>query len=72
MRHGLRLRRFSPIDRNYPIYEVLDGRDILLSIARTDDGDYELWSNPVSTGRVLPLESVTQLIAEAKRLLTEE
>jgi hypothetical protein len=42
----LRLRKFSPIDRDCPIYEVVDGGCILLDVARTDTGDYEVehWS----------------------------
>ena len=52
----LRLRKFSPIDRDHPIYEVVDGDCVLLDIGRIDDGAYEIAIHADASGRVIALE----------------
>lgn len=68
----LRLRKFSPIDREYPIYEVLDGDQALFDIGRNDLGMLEVGFHPPCVGRVMSLDEVEPLIAEAKKLLMQE
>lgn len=72
MQTKLRLRKFSPIDREYPIYEIVAGEDVLFDVGRSDMGEYEFACHEASGGRVLPLLEITGLIEEAKRLLAEE
>ncbi|MCC7538971.1 MAG: hypothetical protein IT379_22285 [Deltaproteobacteria bacterium] len=67
----LRLRKFSPIDREYPIFEILDGDDVVLDVSLSDAGNYELGVHESSSSRVLPLREVLGLIEEAQRRLGE-
>lgn len=69
----LRLQKFTPIDREHPIYEVVDDeRNVLLDVTRSSEGDWEILMHSDSVGRVLPLTEVMGLIARARRLLEEE
>ena len=68
----LRLRKFSPIDRDYPIYEVVDGDCVLLDVGRTDDGAYEVAFHAGASGRVMSLAVLERMIAEARELLAAE
>lgn len=72
MKVELRLRKFSPIDREYPIYEVVVGDEVLFDIGRSDSGDYEFSVHAASSGRVVPLPELIHLMEEAKKLLAEE
>ena len=71
METKLRLRKFSPIDREYPIYEIVVGDDVLFDVGRNDAGDFEFASHPASGGRVVPLLDIITLMQEAKRMLAE-
>ncbi len=68
----LRLRKFSPIDREYPIYEIVQGQVSLFDVGRNDAGDYEIAFHPASSGKILSLDAVKALIREAEQLLSEE
>ena len=69
----LRLRKFTPIDREYPIYEVVDEQDrVFFDVARTDETTYEVAFHEAVSGAVLPLDDVEQMIAKAKALLAAE
>lgn len=68
----LRLRQFSPIDREYPIYEVVDGDVIILDVTREDGGAFEIAFHDGARGVILPLADVEREIATAKALLLQE
>lgn len=72
MRTQLRLRKFSPIDREHPVYEIIEGDEVLFDVSRNDAGEYEFGAHAASSGRVLPLLEITALVEEAKKLLEEE
>jgi len=33
----VRFRKFSPVDREYPIFELVEGDNILLDVSSSDD-----------------------------------
>lgn len=70
----IRLRKTSPIDREYSVYEIIDERgDVLFDIGRSDEGEYEMaLFDAERRGRVLALEQVLALVNEAQRLIAEE
>ena len=70
----IRLRKTSPIDREFSVYEIVDERgDVLFDIGRSDDGEYEMaLFDAERRGRVLALEQVLALVREAQRLIAED
>ncbi len=64
------LRKFSPIDREFPIYEILDGDQQIVDVTRSNAGEYEISFHETSVGRVLPLLPLIALITEAQELLS--
>ena len=70
---ALKLPKFSPIDREYPVYELIDeNNDVLLDVSRSNEGVYEIALHEGSVGRVLPLDDVLLLIQRARALLENE
>jgi hypothetical protein len=69
----LKLQKFVPIDREYPIYEVTDeSHNVLFDVSRTDGGAFEIGFHKDGVGRVLELEETLALILQARTLLEEE
>jgi len=66
---ALRLRKMSPVDREFSLYEVVDeAGEILFDVGKSDDGVYELAIfDHAGRGRVLDLVTVMSLIKEAQR-----
>jgi hypothetical protein len=67
----LRWRKFSPIDRDFPIYELVDGDQVVLDLTRNERGDFEVSFHEGASGRVFELVALDELLAEAKRLLSQ-
>ena len=69
----LKLQKFVPIDREFPIYEIIDAEgNVILDVSRSDNGTIELGLQPLGSGRVIPLKEVLHLIDEATTLLERE
>jgi len=70
----LRLRKTSPIDREYSVYEIVDGQgDVLFDVGKSDEGVYELsLFDSRGCGRILVLHDVLSLIEEARHLIDED
>ena len=45
----VRFRKFSPVDREHPIFELVAGDEILLDISVSDDGVPEVALHAAST-----------------------
>jgi hypothetical protein len=70
---ALKLQKFAPIDREFPIYEIVDDNgEVLLDVTRSDEGTLELGLQKNSQNRVIPLKEVLTLIEQACRLLELE
>lgn len=68
----LRWRKFSPIDRDFPIYELVDGDVVILDVTRNENETFEIAFHQGASGRVLDLGALERMIAEVKRLLAAE
>jgi hypothetical protein len=70
----MRLRKTAPIDREYAVYEVLDDHgNVVFDIGKSDDGVYEMSVfDSQGRGRILALDKVLGLVAEARRLIEED
>ena len=68
----LRWRKFSPIDRDFPIYELVHGEVIILEVTKGELGSLELAFHDGASGRVFDLGEIERLIAEVKILLVNE
>jgi len=68
---GPRWRKFSPLDRSSPIYELVEGEDVVLDVTRNGEGHLEIAFHEGAPGRVYDLDSIERLLAEAKRLLED-
>ena len=52
----LRWRKFSPIDRDFPIYELMDGEVIVLDVTKGKNGSFEIgFHEGQASGRVFDL-----------------
>ena len=70
-RPALRWRKFAPIDREEPIYELVDGDTILLDVTQAR-GRFEIGFHEGAAGRVLDLATLEALLAEVKEALGAE
>jgi hypothetical protein len=65
----LRFQKFVPIDREHPIYEVLDGEDIIFDVTLTEKGLPELSFFAEVSGRIYDLAEVEKMLSRLKELL---
>ena len=64
--------KFSPIDREYPIFELVDGNDILFDISANDDGIIDVAFNSPACNRLFTYDQLMLLLEKGKKLLEEE
>lgn len=70
---AIRLQNFSPIDRDTDIYEIVDDENnVILDIATSETGAFEITVSPREEATTLPLDDVLRLIGEARKLLEVE
>ena len=68
----VRFRKFAPVDREYPIFELVEGDDILLDVSSSDDGVLEVALHEASRGKIFKLDDLHAILMQGKRLLEEE
>lgn len=68
----LRWRKFSPIDRDFPIYELMDGDVIVLDVTKGKNESLEIAFHEGASGRIFDLSTIEGHIAEVKSLLAKE
>ena len=68
----VRFRKFAPVDREYPIFELVEGDDVLLDVSSSDDGVLEVALHEASRGKVFKLDDLHAILVQGKRLLEEE
>jgi hypothetical protein len=64
-----RWRKLSPLDRDGPICELLDGHVIILDVTRANDSRLEIAFHEGAAGRILDLAAFEAMIGEVKALL---
>ena len=68
----VRFRKFAPVDREYPIFELVEGDDVLLDVSSSDDGVLEVALHEASIGKVFKFDDLHAILMQGKRLLEEE
>jgi hypothetical protein len=68
----VQFRKFSPVDREYPIFELVEGDDVMLDVSSSDDGVLEVALHEASIGKVFKLDDLHVILTQGKRLLEEE
>src|SRR5262249_30732235 len=68
----VRFRKFAPVDREYPIFELVEGDDVLLDVSSSDDGVLEVALHEASIGKVFKLDDLHAILMQGKRLLEED
>ena len=51
----VRFRKFSPVDREYPIFELVEGDDVLLDVSVSDDEVLEVAVHQASIAKIFKL-----------------
>ncbi|MCA9549495.1 MAG: hypothetical protein KC933_05620 [Myxococcales bacterium] len=69
---SVHFRKFSPIDRDHPIFELVDGNDVLLDVGATDDGVVEVAIHEGAINRVFVIADLQGLLREGSRLVEED
>ena len=68
----VRFRKFSPVDRESPIFELVEGDDVLLDVSSSDAGVLEVALHEASRGKVFKLDDLYAILMQGKRLLEED
>ena len=68
----VRFRKFAPVDREYPIFELVEGDDVLLDVSVSDDEVLEVALHEASRGKIFKLDDLHAILMQGKRLLEEE
>ncbi len=65
-------RKFSPLDREHPIFELVEGDTVLFDISATDEGEIEVALHEGGANKLFSYDQLVQLLAEGRRILEEE
>ena len=67
----LKVRKFVPVDREYPIFEVLAEEQAILDVLKDDEGNLEIAFHEAISNRVMRVFALQEII-EACRISLEE
>jgi hypothetical protein len=68
----VRFRKFAPVDREYPIFELVEDNDVLLDVSASDEGVIEVALHAAGTGKIFKLDELHAILLQGRRLLEEE
>lgn len=68
----LRIRKFAPIDRDYPIFEVLAGDEVILDVSKDDNENLEIAFHTAASNRVMRVCALLEILEECKAMLEAE
>lgn len=68
----IRIRKFSPIDRDYPIFEVLVGDKVILDVSKDENGNDEIAFHDAVSNRVIRVCALLEIIEECKAMMEAE
>jgi hypothetical protein len=70
---ALRLQKFVPVDRDYPIIEIVDqSGEVLFDVSRNDAGVLEMAFHPAIAKRVFVYDDFVSLVEQAKLRAVQE
>lgn len=64
----LRWRKTTDINRENPLFELLNGEVLLLDVGFNDAGDFEISFNPGVVGKLFEWQQFIKLLEEGKAL----
>ena len=59
-------------NREDPIFELVEGDDVLLDVGSSDDGVLEVALHEANIGKIFTLDNLHAILMQGKRLLEEE
>lgn len=65
-------RKFTDINRDYPLFELLDGETIIFDIGLSDEGSLEIAFHEGASNRVLKLDEFLKLLEEGRKLVAKD
>ena len=69
---SIHFRKFAPIDREHPIFELVDGDTVLLAIGATDDGVFEIAVHEGAANRVFTFAEFLRFIEQGRQLAEDD
>jgi hypothetical protein len=72
MKKIYRWRKTTDVNREFALFELLDGETPLLDVGLSDEGSLEIAFNPSIGGTILKYESLMQLLDEARALVKQD
>jgi hypothetical protein len=63
-----RWRKATDINREYPLFELMDGGTQILDVGFTDEGVLEVAFNPGASGIIMSCDQLLTLLSEARSL----
>jgi hypothetical protein len=64
----MHFRKFSPIKRKYPIFELIDGQKVLFDVSKNDSGIIEIAFGEAVTAVTFDLDQFNSLLQEGVAL----
>jgi hypothetical protein len=69
----VRYRKFSAIDKDNPIFEVLSNEEIIFDISKDDEsGEFEVMFHQAACNKYLSADLLIQVIEGGKKLIIED
>ena len=68
----LRIRKFVPLDRVYPILEVLMDDEVILDISRDNNRNLEIAFHDGISNKVMPVSKLLEIVEECKTMLDKQ
>jgi hypothetical protein len=69
----VRYRKFFPIDRDSPIFEVLSSEEIILDISKDDgSGEFEVMFHKDACNKYLSADLLIEIVENGKKLIVDE
>mgnify|MGYP006982525597 CR=1 FL=1 len=68
----LHWRKFTDIDREYPILELVEVDQVLLDLGISDEGVWEFSIHSFGGGKVMTLELFESMLQSGKEILQKE
>ena len=61
-----RWRKVTDVNREYALFELLEGNTLLLDVGFSDDGLFEITFNPSISGKAFQVKEFLQLLDEGR------
>lgn len=68
---NVRFRKFAPVDREYPVFEVVEGDEVLFDVSVSDNGVLEVALHESGVGKIFKLDDLYAILTQGKHLLEE-